>query len=109
MCCVFPSQQLSMPQHIKITVSRKTLFEDSFQQVIMCKYFFTLFISTNIIMTMLELCNSFKSLSAFKDHELPPSRSEAETVDHFPWRGRLGLWRCGQVIHFNLKNVILIV
>lgn len=26
-------QQLSMPQHIKITVSRKTLFEDSFQQV----------------------------------------------------------------------------
>ncbi|KAK1803540.1 hypothetical protein P4O66_020956, partial [Electrophorus voltai] len=27
-CC----QQLAMPQHIKITVSRKTLFEDSFQQ-----------------------------------------------------------------------------
>lgn len=26
-------QQLSMPQHIKITVTRKTLFEDSFQQV----------------------------------------------------------------------------
>uniref|UniRef100_A0A8C5N8V0 E3 ubiquitin-protein ligase n=1 Tax=Gouania willdenowi TaxID=441366 RepID=A0A8C5N8V0_GOUWI len=26
-------QQLSMPQHIKITVSRKTLFEDSFQQI----------------------------------------------------------------------------
>uniref|UniRef100_A0A8C9X908 E3 ubiquitin-protein ligase n=1 Tax=Sander lucioperca TaxID=283035 RepID=A0A8C9X908_SANLU len=28
-----PSQQLSMPQHIKINVSRKTLFEDSFQQI----------------------------------------------------------------------------
>uniref|UniRef100_A0A4W4FG15 E3 ubiquitin-protein ligase n=1 Tax=Electrophorus electricus TaxID=8005 RepID=A0A4W4FG15_ELEEL len=28
-CC----QQLAMPQHIKITVSRKTLFEDSFQQI----------------------------------------------------------------------------
>jgi len=27
-------QQLAMPQHIKITVSRKTLFEDSFQQVL---------------------------------------------------------------------------
>uniref|UniRef100_A0A8C6SN70 HECT-type E3 ubiquitin transferase n=1 Tax=Neogobius melanostomus TaxID=47308 RepID=A0A8C6SN70_9GOBI len=26
-------QQLSMPQHIKITVTRKTLFEDSFQQI----------------------------------------------------------------------------
>lgn len=32
--CVCSSQQLSMPQHIKINVSRKTLFEDSFQQVI---------------------------------------------------------------------------
>ncbi|XP_076839839.1 itchy E3 ubiquitin protein ligase b [Brachyhypopomus gauderio] len=28
-CC----QQLALPQHIKITVSRKTLFEDSFQQI----------------------------------------------------------------------------
>uniref|UniRef100_A0A8C4KTK4 HECT-type E3 ubiquitin transferase n=1 Tax=Dromaius novaehollandiae TaxID=8790 RepID=A0A8C4KTK4_DRONO len=28
----FWCQQLAMPQHIKITVSRKTLFEDSFQQ-----------------------------------------------------------------------------
>uniref|UniRef100_A0AAQ4R305 HECT-type E3 ubiquitin transferase n=1 Tax=Gasterosteus aculeatus aculeatus TaxID=481459 RepID=A0AAQ4R305_GASAC len=31
--CVCSSQQLSMPQHIKINVSRKTLFEDSFQQI----------------------------------------------------------------------------
>ncbi|KAG8446212.1 hypothetical protein GDO86_013894 [Hymenochirus boettgeri] len=29
----FWCQQLSMPQHVKITVSRKTLFEDSFQQI----------------------------------------------------------------------------
>ncbi|KAM6298704.1 E3 ubiquitin-protein ligase Itchy homolog [Aegotheles albertisi] len=29
----FWCQQLGMPQHIKITVSRKTLFEDSFQQI----------------------------------------------------------------------------
>uniref|UniRef100_A0A8C3V0D7 E3 ubiquitin-protein ligase n=1 Tax=Catharus ustulatus TaxID=91951 RepID=A0A8C3V0D7_CATUS len=29
----FWCQQLAMPQHIKITVSRKTLFEDSFQQI----------------------------------------------------------------------------
>uniref|UniRef100_A0A8C5A7P5 HECT-type E3 ubiquitin transferase n=1 Tax=Gadus morhua TaxID=8049 RepID=A0A8C5A7P5_GADMO len=29
----FMCQQHSMPQHIKITVSRKTLFEDSFQQI----------------------------------------------------------------------------
>uniref|UniRef100_A0AAY4EUP5 E3 ubiquitin-protein ligase n=1 Tax=Denticeps clupeoides TaxID=299321 RepID=A0AAY4EUP5_9TELE len=29
----FWCQQLSMPQHIKIHVSRKTLFEDSFQQI----------------------------------------------------------------------------
>ncbi|XP_028668235.1 E3 ubiquitin-protein ligase Itchy-like [Erpetoichthys calabaricus] len=29
----FWCQQLMMPQHIKITVSRKTLFEDSFQQI----------------------------------------------------------------------------
>uniref|UniRef100_A0A665T6K4 E3 ubiquitin-protein ligase n=1 Tax=Echeneis naucrates TaxID=173247 RepID=A0A665T6K4_ECHNA len=29
----FWCQQLSMPQHIKITASRKTLFEDSFQQI----------------------------------------------------------------------------
>uniref|UniRef100_A0A8C7CGL3 E3 ubiquitin-protein ligase n=1 Tax=Oncorhynchus kisutch TaxID=8019 RepID=A0A8C7CGL3_ONCKI len=29
----FWCQQLSMPQHIKITVTRKTLFEDSFQQM----------------------------------------------------------------------------
>ncbi len=27
------SKQLAMPQHVKIHVSRKTLFEDSFQQV----------------------------------------------------------------------------
>ncbi len=26
-------KQLAMPQHIKIHISRKTLFEDSFQQV----------------------------------------------------------------------------
>lgn len=37
-------------------------------------------------------------LSAFIDHELSPTRSEEETVDHFPWRGRFGLRRCGQVI-----------
>ncbi|XP_064155495.1 itchy E3 ubiquitin protein ligase b [Anguilla rostrata] len=29
----FWCQQLAMPQHIKITVTRKTLFEDSFQQI----------------------------------------------------------------------------
>ncbi|XP_044303591.1 E3 ubiquitin-protein ligase Itchy homolog isoform X2 [Varanus komodoensis] len=29
----FWCQQLALPQHIKITVSRKTLFEDSFQQI----------------------------------------------------------------------------
>uniref|UniRef100_A0A8C3I2I4 E3 ubiquitin-protein ligase n=1 Tax=Chrysemys picta bellii TaxID=8478 RepID=A0A8C3I2I4_CHRPI len=29
----FKAKQLAMPQHIKITVSRKTLFEDSFQQI----------------------------------------------------------------------------
>uniref|UniRef100_A0A8C1NAA3 E3 ubiquitin-protein ligase n=1 Tax=Cyprinus carpio TaxID=7962 RepID=A0A8C1NAA3_CYPCA len=29
----FWCQQLAVPQHIKITVSRKTLFEDSFQQI----------------------------------------------------------------------------
>uniref|UniRef100_H3BIG6 E3 ubiquitin-protein ligase n=1 Tax=Latimeria chalumnae TaxID=7897 RepID=H3BIG6_LATCH len=29
----FWCQQLAMPQHIKITVSRKTLFEESFQQI----------------------------------------------------------------------------
>ncbi|XP_034021949.1 E3 ubiquitin-protein ligase Itchy-like isoform X2 [Thalassophryne amazonica] len=29
----FWCQQLAMPQHVKITVSRKTLFEDSFQQI----------------------------------------------------------------------------
>ncbi|XP_060750715.1 itchy E3 ubiquitin protein ligase b isoform X2 [Tachysurus vachellii] len=29
----FWCQQLAMPQHIKITVSRKSLFEDSFQQI----------------------------------------------------------------------------
>ncbi|KAK7916176.1 hypothetical protein WMY93_011937 [Mugilogobius chulae] len=32
----FWCQQLSMPQHIKITVTRKTLFEDSFQQIMSC-------------------------------------------------------------------------
>lgn len=30
---IFTIKQLAMPQHIKIHVSRKTLFEDSFQQV----------------------------------------------------------------------------
>ncbi len=29
----FSLQQLAIPQHIKINVGRKTLFEDSFQQV----------------------------------------------------------------------------
>ncbi|XP_016091738.1 E3 ubiquitin-protein ligase Itchy-like [Sinocyclocheilus grahami] len=32
----FWCQQLAMPQHIKIHVSRKTLFEDSFQQIMSC-------------------------------------------------------------------------
>ncbi|RXN29536.1 E3 ubiquitin- ligase Itchy-like isoform X1 [Labeo rohita] len=32
----FWCQQLAMPQHIKIHVSRKTLFEDSFQQIVSC-------------------------------------------------------------------------
>lgn len=87
----FSSQQMSMAQHIKITVSRKTLFEDSFQQVIWLHFF---------------LVNSLQSwrcgcvlilLSPFTDHELSPTRSEAEAMDHIPWRGGLGLWRCSQV------------
>uniref|UniRef100_A0A673J6V2 E3 ubiquitin-protein ligase n=1 Tax=Sinocyclocheilus rhinocerous TaxID=307959 RepID=A0A673J6V2_9TELE len=32
----FWCQQLAIPQHIKIHVSRKTLFEDSFQQIMSC-------------------------------------------------------------------------
>uniref|UniRef100_A0A8B9RJI2 E3 ubiquitin-protein ligase n=1 Tax=Astyanax mexicanus TaxID=7994 RepID=A0A8B9RJI2_ASTMX len=36
----FWCQQLSMPQHIKIHVNRKTLFEDSFQQVWSTEAFF---------------------------------------------------------------------
>uniref|UniRef100_A0A8C2IS15 E3 ubiquitin-protein ligase n=1 Tax=Cyprinus carpio TaxID=7962 RepID=A0A8C2IS15_CYPCA len=32
----FWCQQLAMPQHIKIHVSRKTLFEDSFQRIMSC-------------------------------------------------------------------------
>lgn len=65
----------------------------SFQYAV---FFSVLF--NSIFVSMLEVYNYFNSLSAFKDHELSPSRSEEETVDHLPWRGRLGLRRCGQVI-----------
>lgn len=93
-----PPQQLSMPQHIKITVSRKTLFEDSFQQVIISvSSFFPSSLFNSTVLSLFGVCNCSKSLFAFKDHEFPPSRSEAETVDYFPWRGGFGLWRCGQV------------
>lgn len=96
---LFP-QQLSMPQHIKITVSRKTLFEDSFQQVtISIQYLLTLISLVNCaVLSVFQLCYYFNSFSAFKDNELPPSRPKAETVVNFPWWGRFRLWRCGQVM-----------
>lgn len=98
-----------MPQHIKITVSRKTLFEDSFQQVIMAIH----------CLLLNSVCWHFhvsawdaailNPLSAFKDHELSPTRSEEEIVDHFSWRGRFGLRRCGQVIFDTiLSNCIFL-
>lgn len=90
-----------MPQHIKITVSRKTLFEDSFQQVSQSKgCSFVSGFNTGILFQLDELCNWFNSWFAFKDHEFPPSRSKAETVDNISRRRGSGLWRCGQVISF---------
>lgn len=45
-----------MPQHIKITVSRKTLFEDSFQQVIMLSLTFPFFNEKEYFLSVFNLC-----------------------------------------------------
>lgn len=63
-CFVFPfPQQLSMPQHIKINVSRKTLFEDSFQQVIFSIYCPLLWrgLFDRVVLSVFGLCNCFNS------------------------------------------------
>ncbi|KTG00970.1 hypothetical protein cypCar_00041570, partial [Cyprinus carpio] len=78
----FWCQQLAMPQHIKIHVSRKTLFEDSFQQV--RDTFSCIFNLHKFILVYLFNCGM--QLICL-DYELPSARSETETVDYFPGGG----------------------
>lgn len=47
-CSIFP-QSNALPSHVKITVSRQTLFEDSFQQVRESFYHSTVLVQTDTI------------------------------------------------------------
>lgn len=90
-----------MPQHIKIHVSRKTLFEDSFQQVIdIFDQLILVYVCHHVACR--KKLNIWKSICL--DYELPSARSEKEIVDYFPRGGGTWLWRRGQVYYIIYRK-----
>uniref|UniRef100_A0A4W4FHX0 E3 ubiquitin-protein ligase n=1 Tax=Electrophorus electricus TaxID=8005 RepID=A0A4W4FHX0_ELEEL len=92
-CC----QQLAMPQHIKITVSRKTLFEDSFQQAL----FHGKFIDTGFSLPFYK--RILNKPWALKDLE----SIDPEFYNSLIWIKENNIEECGLEMFFSVDKEIL--
>uniref|UniRef100_A0A8C9XDH6 E3 ubiquitin-protein ligase n=1 Tax=Sander lucioperca TaxID=283035 RepID=A0A8C9XDH6_SANLU len=92
-----PSQQLSMPQHIKINVSRKTLFEDSFQQAL----FHGKFIDTGFSLPFYK--RILNKPLALKDLE----SIDPEFYNSLIWIKDNNIEECGLEMFFSVDKEIL--
>uniref|UniRef100_A0A8C7RE92 HECT-type E3 ubiquitin transferase n=1 Tax=Oncorhynchus mykiss TaxID=8022 RepID=A0A8C7RE92_ONCMY len=93
----FWCQQLSMPQHIKITVTRKTLFEDSFQQSL----FHGKFIDTGFSLPFYK--RILNKPLALKDLE----SIDTEFYNSLIWIKDNNLEECGLEMFFSVDKEIL--
>uniref|UniRef100_A0A7N8XQB9 HECT-type E3 ubiquitin transferase n=1 Tax=Mastacembelus armatus TaxID=205130 RepID=A0A7N8XQB9_9TELE len=93
----FWCQQLSMPQHIKITVSRKTLFEDSFQQAL----FHGKFIDTGFSLPFYK--RILNKPLALKDLE----SIDPEFYNSLIWIKDNNIEECGLEMFFSVDKEIL--
>uniref|UniRef100_A0AAQ4QZT8 HECT-type E3 ubiquitin transferase n=1 Tax=Gasterosteus aculeatus aculeatus TaxID=481459 RepID=A0AAQ4QZT8_GASAC len=93
----FWCQQLSMPQHIKINVSRKTLFEDSFQQAL----FHGKFIDTGFSLPFYK--RILNKPLALKDLE----SIDPEFYNSLIWIKDNNIEECGLEMFFSVDKEIL--
>uniref|UniRef100_A0A8C4E0S6 E3 ubiquitin-protein ligase n=1 Tax=Dicentrarchus labrax TaxID=13489 RepID=A0A8C4E0S6_DICLA len=93
----FWCQQLSMPQHIKITVTRKTLFEDSFQQAL----FHGKFIDTGFSLPFYK--RILNKPLALKDLE----SIDPEFYNSLMWIKDNDIEECGLEMFFSVDKEIL--
>uniref|UniRef100_A0A8P4G584 HECT-type E3 ubiquitin transferase n=1 Tax=Dicentrarchus labrax TaxID=13489 RepID=A0A8P4G584_DICLA len=93
----FWCQQLSMPQHIKITVTRKTLFEDSFQQAL----FHGKFIDTGFSLPFYK--RILNKPLALKDLE----SIDPEFYNSLIWIKDNNIEECGLEMFFSVDKEIL--
>uniref|UniRef100_A0A8C3AR02 E3 ubiquitin-protein ligase n=1 Tax=Cyclopterus lumpus TaxID=8103 RepID=A0A8C3AR02_CYCLU len=93
----FWCQQLSMPQHIKITVTRKTLFEDSFQQAL----FHSKFIDTGFSLPFYK--RILNKPLALKDLE----SIDPEFYNSLMWIKDNNIEECGLEMFFSVDKEIL--
>uniref|UniRef100_A0AAR2LVM3 HECT-type E3 ubiquitin transferase n=1 Tax=Pygocentrus nattereri TaxID=42514 RepID=A0AAR2LVM3_PYGNA len=93
----FWCQQLSMPQHIKIHVNRKTLFEDSFQQAL----FHGKFIDTGFSLPFYK--RILNKPLALKDLE----SIDPEYYNSLIWIKENNLEECGLEMYFSVDKEIL--
>uniref|UniRef100_A0AAQ4RTG1 HECT-type E3 ubiquitin transferase n=1 Tax=Gasterosteus aculeatus aculeatus TaxID=481459 RepID=A0AAQ4RTG1_GASAC len=93
----FWCQQLAMPQHIKITVTRKTLFEDSFQQAL----FHGKFIDTGFSLPFYK--RILNKPLALKDLE----SIDPEFYNSLMWIKDNNIEECGLELFFSVDKEIL--
>uniref|UniRef100_A0AAR2IMM5 HECT-type E3 ubiquitin transferase n=1 Tax=Pygocentrus nattereri TaxID=42514 RepID=A0AAR2IMM5_PYGNA len=93
----FWCQQLALPQHIKITVSRKTLFEDSFQQAL----FHGKFIDTGFSLPFYK--RILNKPLALKDLE----SIDPEFYNSLIWIKENNIEECGLEMFFSVDKDIL--
>uniref|UniRef100_A0A8K9WTT5 E3 ubiquitin-protein ligase n=1 Tax=Oncorhynchus mykiss TaxID=8022 RepID=A0A8K9WTT5_ONCMY len=93
----FWCQQLSMPQHIKITVTRKTLFEDSFQQALFHGKFIDTGFSLPFYKRMLNKPWALKDLESI----------DPEFYNSLIWIKENDIEECGLEMYFSVDKEIL--
>uniref|UniRef100_A0A8C8MP88 HECT-type E3 ubiquitin transferase n=1 Tax=Oncorhynchus tshawytscha TaxID=74940 RepID=A0A8C8MP88_ONCTS len=93
----FWCQQLSMPQHIKITVTRKTLFEDSFQQALFHGKFIDTGFSLPFYKRMLNKPWALKDLESI----------DTEFYNSLIWIKENDIEECGLEMYFSVDKEIL--
>uniref|UniRef100_A0A9L0TNR6 E3 ubiquitin-protein ligase n=1 Tax=Equus caballus TaxID=9796 RepID=A0A9L0TNR6_HORSE len=93
----FWCQQLTMPQHIKITVTRKTLFEDSFQQALFHGKFIDTGFSLPFYKRILNKPVGLKDLESI----------DPEFYNSLIWVKENNIEECGLEMYFSVDKEIL--
>uniref|UniRef100_A0A8I5TTN3 E3 ubiquitin-protein ligase n=1 Tax=Pongo abelii TaxID=9601 RepID=A0A8I5TTN3_PONAB len=93
----FWCQQLAMPQHIKITVTRKTLFEDSFQQALFHGKFIDTGFSLPFYKRILNKPVGLKDLESI----------DPEFYNSLIWVKENNIEECGLEMYFSVDKEIL--